>query len=250
MTRQSPSGQGAAGGDVIAGTLYVVATPVGHLADLSARAQAVLAGVDWILAEDTRRTGRMLATFDIDAKLVSFHAHNERERLPRLLERLAAGDAVAVVSDAGTPGVADPGFTVVRAAVEAGLAVEVVPGPAAFLLALVVSGLPLSRFAFEGFPPRRAGRLRQHLAGVRELPHTLVFYEAAPRLLKFLEAVHEVLGARRIAVCRELTKRHQDVWRGSVDAYLAASPQPLRGEFTVVVAGAEDQGRRQRQARE
>jgi 16S rRNA (cytidine1402-2'-O)-methyltransferase len=219
--------------------LFLVATPIGNLEDITLRALRVLREVDLIAAEDTRRTAKLLAHYDIHTKTTSFYEQVEREKTPRLLEHLGSGRSLALVSDAGTPGISDPGYRLTRAAIAAGVRVEAVPGASALLAALVPSGLPTDAFSFVGFPPPKAkareGWLRD-LAGRRE---TLVFFEAPHRVRNTLEAVLAVLGDRQISVGRELTKLHEETVRGIVSDVLAQLPRP-RGEFTVVLAGAED----------
>ncbi len=221
-------------------TLFLVATPIGNLEDITLRALRVLREADLIAAEDTRHTAKLLAHYDIHTKTTSFYEQVEREKTPRLLEHLASGRSLALVSDAGTPGISDPGYRLTRAAITAGVRVEAVPGASAVLAALVPSGLPTGAFSFVGFPPPKAtareGWLRD-LAGRRE---TLVFFEAPHRIRATLEAVLAVLGDRQISVGRELTKLHEETVRGSVSAALASLPQP-RGEFTVVLAGVQDE---------
>jgi len=221
------------------GRLVVVGTPIGNLEDLSPRAARALAEADVVAAEDTRRTRVLLDHIGVRVPMVSHHEHNEDERIPSLLARVAAGDVVAVVSDAGVPGLADPGFRLVRAALEAGLAVEAVPGPAAALQALVLSGLPMERFVFEGFLPRKAVARRERLAELASEPRTLVFYVSPHRADDDLAAMAEAFGADRpAAVARELTKLHEEVWRGPLSALAARAAEGVRGEVTVVVAGA------------
>ena len=221
-------------------TLFLVATPIGNLEDITLRALRVLREADLIAAEDTRHTAKLLAHYDIHTKTTSFYEQVEREKTPRLLEHLASGRSLALVSDAGTPGISDPGYRLTRAAITAGFRVEAVPGASAVFAALVPSGLPTDAFSFVGFPPPKAkareGWLRD-LAGRRE---TLVFFEAPHRIRATLEAVLAVLGDRQISVGRELTKLHEETVRGSVSAALACLPLP-RGEFTVVLAGAQDE---------
>lgn len=221
------------------GTLYVVATPIGNLADVTLRALAVLGAVDRIAAEDTRRTRILLSRHGVSGRIFEpYHAHNEARVAPRLADRLRHGEAIALVTDAGTPGVSDPAYRLVRAALEAGAPVVAVPGPSAALCALVASGLPTDRFLVQGFPPRKSGPRRRMLAELADLPHTLVFFEAPPRLSGFLADVLQVLGDREIAVARELTKRFEEIWRGPATGYLAARPaKDVRGEVTVIVAG-------------
>jgi len=229
------SGDGVGGG-----RLLVVATPIGNLDDLSPRARQALADADLVACEDTRRTGLLLSRLGFKRPLVSLHEHNERQRLPRLLDALARGETVALASDAGTPLVSDPGFLLVREAVAAGYRVEAVPGPSAVLAALVVSGLPPQPFTFGGFPPPKRGKRRtfyEHLGG---LGHTLVVYESPHRLLASLGDALEVLGDRPVAVVRELTKLHEEALRGPLSEVLAelqARPS-LKGEYVVVIGAA------------
>lgn len=221
------------------GRLVLVATPIGNLADLSPRAVSVLAQADVIAAEDTRRTRVLLDRAGVSGMLTSYHDHNEDARTGPLLDRVEAGETVAVVADAGTPGLADPGFRLVREAVERGLRIEAVPGPAAVVQALVLSGLPLDRFAFEGFLPRKAGARARRLAESVDDPRTLVFYVTPHRAAADLEAMAAALGDRPAALCRELTKRHEEVWRGRLpDLAARVAAQGVRGEVTLVVGGA------------
>jgi 16S rRNA (cytidine1402-2'-O)-methyltransferase len=221
------------------GRLVLVATPIGNLEDLSPRAVRTLAEADVVAAEDTRRTGRLLARVGVDARLVSYHEHNEQRRARELLDRVAAGEVVAVVTDAGTPGLADPGYRIVREAVARGLRVEAVPGPAAALQALVLSGLPTDRFAFEGFLPRKAGARARRLAELAADLRTLVFYVAPHRAAEELAAMAEALGPEReAALARELTKLHEEVWRAQLAELARRASAGVRGEVTVVVAGA------------
>ncbi len=221
------------------GTLYLVATPIGNLEDVSHRALRILREVSVIAAEDTRHTRKLLTHHGITARLVSLHEHNERARTPALVARLLAGQTVAVVSDAGTPGLSDPGADLVRAAADAGIPVVPVPGPSAFLAALIASGLPTAPVTFLAFLPAGRGDRRRCLEGVRALPHTLVLYESPHRLLATLRALREILGDRRAAVARELTKMHEEVYRGRLhEALEHFSAHPPRGEFTLVIEGA------------
>lgn len=223
------------------GRLVLVATPIGNLGDLSPRAVEALRAADVCAAEDTRRTGRLLEHLGLRIPLVSHHEHNEDRRADSLLDRVEAGDVVAVVTDAGTPGLADPGFPIVRAAIARGLRIEAVPGPAAALHALVLSGLPMDRFAFEGFLPRKAGPRARRLAVLADDPRTLIFYVAPHRALEDLTAMAEAFGARQAALARELTKLHEEVWRDDLPALaVRAEEQGVRGEVTVVVAGAPE----------
>ena len=222
----------------MAGTLHIVATPIGNLGDLGDRAKQTLAEVDLVVAEDTRRTGRLLAAFGIEAPLRSMFDGNERERTPGVLRDLLAGRSVALVSDGGMPLVSDPGYRLVRACIEAGIDVRVVPGPSAALAALVVSGLPTDRFVFEGFLPRTSAQRRARLAALVDDPRTLVLFEAPRRVAGLLRDLSTELGDRQVAVCRELTKLHEHVVRGSVSEVLEAlRDEPTRGEAVVVVEG-------------
>ena len=221
------------------GTLFVVATPIGNLEDLSARARSVLGAVDVVACEDTRRTGALLAHLEVRRRLMSVHEHNERRRVEEILALLAAGSSVALVSDAGTPLLSDPGFPLVRAAIEAGYDVVAVPGASAVLAALVCSGLPPYPFTFCGFPPRRAGKRRAFFERFAPFEHTLLVLESPHRLIETLEDAASVLGDRRAVVCRELTKLHEETLRGTLGSLrtaLAAREQ-IRGELVVVIAG-------------
>jgi 16S rRNA (cytidine1402-2'-O)-methyltransferase len=223
------------------GRLVLIATPIGNLGDLSPRAVAALAGADVCAAEDTRRTGRLLQHAGIRVPLLSHHEHNEDVRAGELLDRVEAGEVVAVVTDAGTPGLADPGFPIVREAIARGLAVEAIPGPAAAIHALLLSGLPMDRFAFEGFLPRRAGPRDRRLSALAADDRTLVFYVAPHRAAEDLDAMAAALGDRPAALARELTKLHEEVWRDTLPVLAArAAADGVRGEVTVVVGGAPE----------
>lgn len=219
--------------------LYVVATPIGNLGDLSPRARQVLASVDVIAAEDTRHSGRLLGHFGIATPRLSLHEHNERERSGELVARLRDGASVALISDAGTPLVSDPGLPLVRAAREAGIAVFAVPGPCAAIAALSVSGIPTDRFAFEGFLPARAGARRNRLAELATEPRTLLFYEAPHRIAATLADMIAAFGPGRIGcIARELTKVHESVHAGLLAALKATAETETRGEWVIVVAGS------------
>lgn len=224
----------------MAGVLYVVATPIGNPDDLSPRAVRTLAETDLIACEDTRRTGRLLAAHRIKTPTISYYEHNEARRTAELIERLEGGASIAVVTDAGTPAISDPGFRLVRAAHEAGIRVAAVPGPSAAIAALSVAGLPTDRFTFEGFLPSRDAARRNALEALADEPRTMVFFEAARRLAETLEAMSVAFGSdREAAVLREITKTHEETARGTL-AELARryqSEQAL-GEVTIVVAGA------------
>jgi 16S rRNA (cytidine1402-2'-O)-methyltransferase len=225
----------------VAGVLFLVGTPIGNLEDLSDRARSTLAAVDLVVAEDTRRTGRLLASLGIRAPLRSMFEGNEERRATEIVERLEDGADVAVVTDGGMPLVSDPGYRVVRLAVERGLEVRVVPGPSAVLAALVLSGLPTDRFSFEGFLPKRAGDRAARLSALRDDPRTLVFFESPRRTAGLLRAVTDTLGDRRVALCRELTKLHEEVLRGTAEGVLTAlADRELRGEVVLVVEGRRD----------
>lgn len=217
-------------------TLYLVATPIGNLEDITLRALRVLREVVLVAAEDTRTARRLLSHYGIQARLVSYNEHNKEKRTPLLLAALAEGD-VALVSEAGMPGISDPGVDLVRAAVAAGHRVTAVPGPSAIVAALAVSGLSTRQFTYLGFLPRRKGERQRLLASLREEPRTLVLLESPHRLRETLADLHAALGERRIAVCRELTKMFEEIFRGTVGEALAHFQEP-RGEFTLVVEGA------------
>jgi 16S rRNA (cytidine1402-2'-O)-methyltransferase len=226
------------------GTLFVVGTPIGNLEDLSPRAREVLGRVDVVAAEDTRRTGRLLSTIGLEKRLIGYHEHNERERLETLLELLRAGRSVALVSDAGMPLVSDPGWRLVHAAREAGIAVQSVPGPSAVTAALCVSGLPTDRFVFEGFLPRRGAARAARLEALARETRTLVVFEAVHRIRETVDALVEHFGAgRRAVVARELTKVHEQVFAGPLADIAAAlgAAIPELGEFVIVIAGAEQE---------
>lgn len=226
------------------GVLYLVGTPIGHLGDLSPRARQVLAGVDRIACEDTRRSGLLLHQLglrgrDHGPRLLSFHQHNQAARIPELLAALQAGEAIAVISDAGLPGISDPGEILVAAARAAGLEVICVPGPSAVTTALVSSGLPCGRFCFEGFLPPRASQRRQRLQQLAQDKRTLVLYEAPHRLLDLLEDLLATVGDRPLQVARELTKRHEEQVGPTVAAALEHFRHtPPQGECTLVLGGA------------
>jgi len=226
------------------GTLYLVATPIGNLEDLTYRARRILVEVDLIACEDTRHTAHLLAHYGITTPTVSFHEHNEAARTSELLQRLQRGEDVALVSDAGTPAVSDPGYPLVREAAAAGISVVSVPGPSAVMAALTVSGLPPDRFIFLGFLPRRSGERRRALAAAAALPWTLVLFEAPHRITAVLEDIEAVLGDRRVALARELTKKFEEVFRGTVaDALGHLRAHAPRGEFTIVVEGTGETGK-------
>lgn len=223
------------------GTLYVVATPIGNLEDLSPRAAGVLAGVAVIAAEDTRHTARLLKHLGIERPLLSLHEHNEAGRVGQLSARLDEGEDVALVSDAGTPLISDPGFVLVRALRESGHRIVPVPGPCALVAALSAAGLPTDRFVFNGFLPAKRGARRNSLEALSERAETLVFYESPHRIRDSLEDIAAVLGERRVVLARELTKTFETFLDGSAERLLermAQDPDQARGEFVMMVAGA------------
>jgi 16S rRNA (cytidine1402-2'-O)-methyltransferase len=220
-----------------AGTLYIVATPIGNLEDITLRALRVLSEVDIIACEDTRHTRTLLNHFQIKTKTISYHEHNEHARTLELVERLTGGASVALVSDAGTPAINDPGFRLVRAAIERGVNVISVPGATAFVNALVASGLPTDEFYFAGFLPPRQHARRLRLAALRAVPATLVFYEAPHRIKDALTDAREILGEREAAVARELTKLHEEIARGRLTDLIArfSGSTAARGEMVLLI---------------
>ena len=216
------------------GTLFVVATPIGNLEDISARALRVLREATVIAAEDTRRTAQLLARFAITTPTTSLHEHNENRKAAALVERLQRGDTIALVSDAGTPTVSDPGLQLIRRAIDAGIRVEPIPGPSAPLAALAASGLPTETFTFLGFPPTRASDRIAWFEALRLAARTVVFFEAPHRIRRTLEDLLARVGDCAIAMGRELTKAHEEMVRGPISEVLARMPEP-RGEYTVVV---------------
>jgi 16S rRNA (cytidine1402-2'-O)-methyltransferase len=218
--------------------LYLVATPIGNLNDITLRALETLREVDFIAAEDTRKTGLLLKHFDIQKPQIAFHEYNEQRAGERIEELLRQGKSVAVVTNAGTPGISDPGFTLVRRAINAQVGVTMIPGPAAFVMALVLSGLPVHSFTFRGFPPRKSAARRRFLEIDKDMPHTLIFYESPYRLLDFLHDALAVFGDRPAALANDLTKMFEKVERGTLSTLLLLVEQSkLKGEFIVVIAG-------------
>jgi 16S rRNA (cytidine1402-2'-O)-methyltransferase len=225
--------------------LYLVPTPVGNLEDITMRALRVLREADLILAEDTRTSGLLLKHFDIHKPMLSYHKFNEHQAVARIVERLLAGETIAVVSDAGTPGISDPGFLVAREAIRAGVEVSCLPGATAFVPALVASGLPCDRFCFEGFLPQKKGR-QTRLQLLTDETRTMVFYESPHRIVKALQQFAEVFGQERpVAVCREISKVHEEVVRGSIaEALTHFQEHEPRGEFVIIVGGKPEKPER------
>ena len=221
----------------MAGTLYLVATPIGNLADITHRALQVLKDVDLIACEDTRHTHKLLQHYGITTKTISYHEHNEQQRADQLVDLLKQGSDVAVVSDAGTPSISDPGFRLVRAAIENEVSVVPVPGPSALITALIAAGLPTDEFFFVGFLPSRSNARRARLNDLRAVPGTLIFYEAPHRLATTLKDAYETLGEREAVVARELTKLHEELRRGRLSELAAhyADEENPRGEIVVLI---------------
>lgn len=219
------------------GTLYLVSTPIGNLEDISQRAIRLLGEVDLIACEDTRHTKKLLSHYGIQTRCISYHEHNERERATQLVEKLKSGANVAVVSDAGTPGISDPGFRIARVAIENNIRVVPVPGPSALIAALVASGLPADEFYFGGFLPSRSGARRAALTELRTIPATLIFYEAPHRIAGTLSDAREILGEREAAVARELTKMHEEIVHGKLSELAArfSAAENARGEMVLII---------------
>ena len=227
------------------GTLYIVATPIGNLEDLSPRAQRILSAVDLILAEDTRHSARLLRTFDIRTRTLAFHENNEEHMTGRIISRLAAGSSVALVADAGTPLISDPGFKLVRQAHAQNIPVSPIPGPAALIAALSAAGVAPGKFLFEGFAPARAEARRKRMAALASAAHTLVFYEAPHRIKAFLADAATIFGAgREASIARELTKKFETIRQGTLGGlieWMEQDPDQGRGEFVVIIAGAGEE---------
>lgn len=225
------------------GVLYVVATPIGHLGDMTFRAVGILKTVDVIAAEDTRNTARLLSHYDIHTRLISCHEHNESERARQIVEQLAAGQSAALVSDAGTPGLSDPGYRIACAAIREGFRVAPVPGACAAVAALSAAALPSDRFLFAGFPPKKGGPLRAMLEDLAGRKETLVFYESPHRIVSLLESIRNHMGDRTVVLARELTKLYEEFIRGSAGEVEAAlrKKEKIRGEITLLVSGKPDE---------
>ena len=220
--------------------LVLVSTPIGNLGDISQRALAALEAADVVVSEDTRKTGFLLSHFEIKKPQLSFREDNETRALPKIMEILRSGKNIALVTDAGTPSISDPGFILVRSALAEGLEVTAVPGPTALVMALVLSGLPVHSFTFRGFPPRKSGPRKRWLEIDKESPHTLIFYESPYRLVAFLQDALEVYGDRRAVVANDLTKKFETLFRGQLsELILELQKVELKGEFSVVIGSPE-----------
>ena len=220
------------------GVLYIVSTPIGNLEDITLRALRVLKTVDLIAAEDTRHTRRLLTHYEIHVPLTSYFEGNQIQKGEKLVARLKAGESIALVSDAGTPTISDPGYRLLVQCIEANIPIIPIPGPSACIAAASVAGLPLHNFVFEGFLSPKSGRRKRQLADLCEESRTLIFYESPHRVIVFLRDVLEVFGERRISIARELTKKFEEVFRGTVtEAIEKLQAPPPRGEFTIVIAG-------------
>jgi 16S rRNA (cytidine1402-2'-O)-methyltransferase len=217
--------------------LFLVATPIGNLSDISLRALDTLRQVDYIASEDTRKTGLLLKHFDVKKPQISFHEHNEIRVAKKIVALLKEGKSVALVTNSGTPGISDPGFVLVRAAIEAGIEVTMIPGPTALVMALILSGLATHSFTFRGFPPRTSSKRKKFLAVDKDSPHTLIYYESPYRLRSFLQDALEVFGDRPAALAKELTKVFESVRRGRLSQLLAQLEDHPRGEYVVLIAG-------------
>ena len=219
--------------------LYLVATPIGNLNDITLRALMTLREVDYVASEDTRKTGLLLKHFDISKPQLAFHEHNEERAGQHIEELLKQGKSVALVTNAGTPGISDPGYTLVRRAIAADIQLTMIPGPTAFVMALVLSGLPVHSFTFRGFPPRKSGPRRRFMEVDKDMPHTLIYYESPYRLEAFLRDALEVFGDREAALANDLTKMFEHVERGTISSLLEWVEQQskLKGEFILVIAG-------------
>ncbi|MDI6804532.1 MAG: 16S rRNA (cytidine(1402)-2'-O)-methyltransferase [Bacteroidota bacterium] len=222
------------------GTLYIVSTPIGNLEDITFRAVKILSGVDLIAAEDTRKTKTLLEHYKIQKELISYFQFNESKRTPELIEALKSGKSIAIVSDAGTPGISDPAYRLVRAAIDDGINIIPIPGASALLAVLVVSGLPTDGFVFEGFLPHKKGR-RTKLEQLKSESRTIILYESPHRILKTLQQLQEILGDRQVAVGREITKKFEEIFRGALsEAFNYFSCKSIKGEFVLVVKGIEN----------
>ena len=221
--------------------LYLVATPIGNLGDITLRAIETLGQVDLIASEDTRKTGRLLKHIGVSKPQMSFHEHNESRAGGRIMQRLKAGDSVALVTNAGTPGISDPGYSLVRRAIDEDVPVTMIPGATSLVMALVLSGLPAHSFLFRGFPPRKSAARTRFYEADRALAHTLIYFESTHRLISSLSDALSVFGDRRAAVANDLTKLYEDVARGSLSELISSlAVKKTRGEYVVVIGGAQD----------
>lgn len=218
--------------------LYLVSTPIGNLGDITQRALDTLRSVDYVISEDTRKTGMLLKHFDIKKPQISFREDNEERALPKILALLDESKSIALVTDAGTPGISDPGFLLVRGVLQAGLPLTAIPGPTALILALILSGLPVHSFTFRGFPPRKPGARRRFMQVDEQSPHTLVFYESPHRLQAFLDDAIFIYGDRRICVANDLTKMFETLYRGRLSELIERfKTEPIRGEYVICIEG-------------
>jgi 16S rRNA (cytidine1402-2'-O)-methyltransferase len=226
--------------------LYLVATPIGNLNDITLRALSTLRDVDIIASEDTSKTGLLLKHFSISKPQIAFHEHNERRAGQQIEDLLKQGKSVALVTNAGTPGISDPGYTLMRRVITAHIDVTMIPGPTAFIMALVLSGLPVHSFTFRGFPPRKSGPRRRFIEIDKEAPHTLIFYESPYRLEAFLQDALEVLGDREAVIANDLTKMFEFIQRGTIMSLIewVSGQTKLKGEFIVVIAGVTKEERK------
>ncbi|MCX7986341.1 MAG: 16S rRNA (cytidine(1402)-2'-O)-methyltransferase [Bacteroidales bacterium] len=222
-------------------TLYIVPTPIGNLDDITLRAIKVLQDVDFVIAEDTRTSGNLLRHLQISKPLFSYHKFNEHQVVSRLIEKIQKGEKAALISDAGTPGISDPGFLIIREAIKTGISIECLPGPTALIPALVMSGLPCDRFCFEGFLPQKKGR-QKRLSELKEEQRTMIFYESPMRLLKTLEQLSEFFGGqRRASISREISKIHQETLRGTIEELIVhLKGRNIKGEIVICVEGQND----------
>jgi len=228
------------------GALFIVATPIGNLEDITFRAVRILSEVDLIAAEDTRKTKILLAKYSVHTPLTSYHKFNIRSKTPHLIKLLEAGKNIALVSDAGMPGISDPGYEIIRAAVDQKIRVEPVPGPSAAITALAVSGLKTDRFVFEGFLPKKPGKKRKLLKSLKDESRTIIIYESPFRIIKTLNEVKEIFTGREIAVCRELTKKFEEIIRGKAgDVLEQLKDKKVRGEIVLVISGQVSQRERE-----
>ena len=224
--------------DTKPGRLYIVSTPIGHLEDITLRALRILKEVSVVAAEDTRHTQKLFNHYQIHTPMTSYHDHNKEEKTEVLLQRLKEGHSMALVSDAGTPGISDPGYYLINRCIQAAIPLSPIPGPAAFLAALAVSGLPTDAFLFEGFLPRKQGGRLKHLLALKEEPRTIILYESPHRLVRCLHDLLNTWGDRRAMVARELTKLFEDIVRGRLSQIIPKlEERPVRGEITLVIEG-------------